>query len=384
MGVNRGVETYLPNVGLMPYYKQGSSNGCGTTSLAMTMTYLGVPETKDQIDSVIRRWDIFTSPEDMMDFARSKGLQAQGYNNGQWSDIESHIPLGQPCITVINADYGYPDNSTISGLHYVVITGFGIDSVNGQRYAIFHDPNWSTGDMYLYESQFVTMGNNVGWGFHDYYMAFATFASELPPGNDDGIQGVLGTLEGVTNITNGLANITQPTSVGGFFQGIVQFVGGVVETIGSGVGALIQVAGQWVSGVVKGIPVLANLIQPIGDLINGVGAILGDVFNGVGNVITDLGTALGNAINDIGKGLTGIVRGLGSAFGSLFKGNIAGFVGGIASAIGSILSGIASAIGDVLSGIGNAVSDAVNAVGNAIGDAASAVGNAISDFFSGW
>jgi hypothetical protein len=384
MGVNRGAETYLPNVGLMPYFQQGTSNGCGTTALAMTMTYLGVPETKDEIDAVIRRWDIYTSPEDMMNFARSKGLQAQGYNNGNWSDIESHIPLGQPCITTINADYGYPDGTTISGLHYVVISGFGIDSVNGQRYAIFHDPNWSKGDMYLYESQFVTMGNNVGWGFHDYYMAFGTFASEMPPGNANGIQGVLGTLEGVTNITNGLANVFQPTSIGGFFQGIVQFAGGVIETVGSGIGGLIQIGGQWISGVVKGIPVVANLIQPIGDIINGAGAIIGDVFNGIGSIITDIGNGLGAAINNLIGGFKGALRGLGSAFGSLAKGNIAGFVGGIASAIGSVLSGVANSIGSVLSSIGSAVGDAVNAVGNAISDAASAVGNAVSDFFSGW
>jgi len=81
---NPASETQLPNVANMPFFQQGSSNGCGTTSLAMVMTYLGVPETKAQIDAVIRQLDIFTSPEDMTAFATSHGLQAQGYNNGAW------------------------------------------------------------------------------------------------------------------------------------------------------------------------------------------------------------------------------------------------------------------------------------------------------------
>lgn len=385
MGVTRDSlsETQLPNVGNMPFDPQGTSNGCGTTSLAMTMTYLGVPETKDQIDAVIRQLDIFSSPEDLMGFATSHGLQAQGYNNGAWENIESCIPLGQPCICLINASYTYPDNSTISGFHYVVITGFGIDPVVNQRYAIFHDPNFGS-EMVLYESQFIQMGNAMGWGFHDYYMAFATFATELPPGNNDGIQGVLGTLEGVTNITNGLGNIFHPGSVGSVFHGIFQFAGGIVETIGSGIGGLLQVGGQWLTGVVSKVPVLRNIVQPIGDLINGVGAVLGDLFNGVGSVINDVGLGLEGVVNSIVDGVAGVVKNIVGAFGALADGNIAGFFEGIGSAIGSAVTAVAGVVTSVVSAVGNAVGDAASAVGNAIGDAASAVGNAVSNFFSGW
>lgn len=385
MGVTRNPlsETQLPNVINMPFDQQGTSNGCGTTSLAMTMTYLGVPETKDQIDAVIRQLDIFSSPEDLMGFATSNGLQAQGYNDGAWENIESCIPLGQPCICLINADYSYPDGSDISGFHYVVITGFGIDPTNEERYAIFHDPNFGS-DMVLYESLFVQMGDNMGWGFHDYYMAFATYATELPPGNDDGIQGVLGTLEGVTNITNGLGNTFHPGSVGSVFHGVFQIVGGVVETIGSGIGGLLQIGGQWLSGVVSGIPVLRNIVQPIGDVIDGVGAIWGDVFNGIGSIINDVGVGIGGFVNAIVGGVVSVARNIGAAFGALAKGNIGGFFEGIGSAIGSVVTAVANAVISVVTAIGNVVSDAVSAVGNAISDAASAVGNAISSFFSGW
>jgi len=394
MAVTRNIatETQLPNVSNMPFYLQGTSNGCGTTSLAMTMTYLGVPETKDQIDAVIRQINIFSSPDDMMDFATSHGLQAQGYNNGSWENIESCIPLGQPCICLINANYTYPDGSDINGFHYVAITGFGVDPTNNQRYAILHDPNWPPAntswspDMVLYESQLVQMGDSIGWGFQDYYMTFANFASgaPLPPGNDDGIQGTLGALEGVTNITNGLGNIFHPSSVGSVFHGIFQVVGGIVGGIGSAVGGLLQVAGQWLTGVVKGVPVLRNIVQPIGDIIDGVGAVLGDVFNGIGSIIDDVGEGIAGVVNAIVNGVVAVGRSLGAAVAALGRGNIAGFVEGVGAAVVAVVSAAANAVTSVVSAVGNAVSDAASAVGNAVSDAANAVGNAVSNFFSGW
>ena len=60
---------------------------------------------------------------------------------------------------------------------------------------------------------------------------FATFGEEpLPPGNDQGIEGVLGTLEGVTNITNGIMNVIQPSSPGSIVHGLGQFAGGIVAS----------------------------------------------------------------------------------------------------------------------------------------------------------
>jgi hypothetical protein len=387
MGVTRNTatETFLPNVATMPYLDEGSANACGTTSLAMTMSYLGVPETKDQIDDVIRRMDIFTAPDDMVSFASSKGLLAQGYNNGLWENIETHIGLGQPCIPLIEAVYDYPGGKTaVDGLHYVVITGYGNDLINNQRYAIFHDPNYTTADMVLYESQFVSMGNEVHWGFHDYYMSFSTFGNPLPSGNDNGIQGTLGALEGVTNLTNGLKNIYSPTSVGSVVQGLFQIVGGIVGGLVAALGGLIQVVGQWLTGLVKGIPVLSNIVQPIGDLINGLGAVLGDLGLGVINVIVAVGVGLGNIVNDVVNGFKGAGKNLWGAFGSLFKGNFKAFFEGLGKAIVSLVAAVGNVLVDAVETVASIVADAATSVADAIGDAASAVGNAVSDFFSGW
>jgi hypothetical protein len=374
-------EELLPDIASMPFDLQGSANACGTTSLAMVMTYLGVPETTEAIDAVIRRLNIFSSPEDLMGFARDNGLQAQGYNHGTWPYIEQDAVIGAPCILLIEADYSYPDSTSVSGLHYVVVTGHGVDPVNGKRYAVLHDPNYGS-DMVLYEADLITMGNNVGWGFADYYMAFAApSAAPLAPGNSAGIQGALGALEGVTNITNGLSAVIGAASAGAVVQGVVQVIGGVVEGVICGIGGLIQVAGQWLTGVAAGVPVLGNILQPIGQIINGIGAVIGDLGNGIGDVITDLGAGLGQAINDFVNGLARVGGSLDAALGSLLKGDFGGFLTGLGDALGGLAQALGSAVSDAANAVGSAISDAANAVGNAVSDAADAVGNAISDLF---
>ncbi len=344
-----GGERYLPHVGTMPYLDQGSANACGTTCLAMAMTYLGVPRTHEQIDSDIRRWDTFSSPNDLIDYARRRGLKAEGYNRGTWQDVKAHIDQGHPCICVIQADYTYPPphGGNLNGLHYVVITGYGRARKTDAEFAVFHDPNvgndpvTGTGgfDMEAFLNDFDGLWDNVGWGFHNYYIALADKKSRLPAGNDDGIEGVLGTLDGVTNITNGLDRMwtIDPRQ---FVHGLLQFAGGVIQTVVCGIGALIQLGGQWLKGIVDNVPVLRNIVQPIGDLLNGVGAVLGDLGSAIGNVFADAGAFVED----------------------LFSGNLAG----------------------AASDVGNAITDAASGIANAVSDAASAVGNAVSDFFSGW
>jgi len=338
----------LPNVGNMPYFDQGTANACGTTSLAMIMSYLGVPETKDQIDAEIRRWNTFTSPEDLVDFARSKGLEAEGYNNGSWEDVKSQIDQGHPVQCMIQADYDYGDGTAIHGQHYVAITGYGTDPTTGEEYVTFHDPNKGVGDpntptphdIKMPLSKFKEMWGGIGFGFKNYYVAYGPPGSNLPSGNDNGVEGQLGALDGVTNITNGLDRIGSPDSVGDFIHGLFEFPSGVAQTVLCGIGGVLQLGGQWLNNAVDGIPVVQNVVKPIGDVINGAGAVVGDVFNGICSGVDDIG----------------------SAFGNLADGNF----------------------GDFASDMGDAVVDTAGGVVNAIGDAASAVGDAVTDFFSGW
>jgi predicted double-glycine peptidase len=336
-------ETSLPDIGNMPFLIQ-DGNSCGTTTLAKIMSYLGVPMTQDDIDAVIRRLNTFTAPDDMIEFARDHGLEAEGYNNGTWEEVKSMIDAGFPVQAMVNGDdsvavNGGSESFSVDGLHYIAITGYGTDPATGEEYVIYQDPNRGT-EQRMSVADFEKMWSDVPGGFENYFVAYGPKGADLPPGRDDGIESTLGVLNGVTNITNGLDRIFSPDSFGDFIHGIPQFAGGLVQTVGSFVGGLAQLGAGWLNNAVEGIPVLENFVQPIGDLVNGVGAVIGDVFNGIGEAVDSLG----------------------GAFGSLFEGDLGGFVEGVGDAVGDVVGGVA----------------------DAVGDAVGAVGDAISDIFSGW
>jgi hypothetical protein len=316
----------------MPYYDQGDTNGCGTTSLAMIMTYLGVTMTQADIDKVIRRMNTFSSPNDLIEFARDHGLEAEGYNNGTWEEVKSMIDKGYPVQALIQSDTSL--GGSANGQHYIAITGYETDPVTGEEFVIYHDPNL-TSEQRVSVENFKKMWGDVGFGFENYFIAYGPEGADLPPGRNDGIEGVLGTLDGVTNITNGLNRLYSPDSFGSFIHGIPQFIGGIVQTIGAGVGSLLQLGAGWVNDKVEGIPVLENIVQPIGDIVNGVGAAVGSLFNGIGEAADSIG----------------------GAFESLFEGDFGGFFEGVGDAVGDVVGGAVDAVGDVIEGVGEAVSD---------------------------
>jgi hypothetical protein len=333
----------IPDPGSMPYYRQ-QGNACGTTTLAEIMSYLGVPMTQQDVDSVIRRMNTFTAPEDMIDFARQHGLEAEGYNHGSWDEVKAMIDAHCPVQAMVNGDSSVPvnggtSNFSVDGLHYIAITGYGTDPKTGEDYVIYHDPN-RTDEQRMSVKDFEKMWSDVPGGFDNYFIGYGHEGANLPPGRDDGIESTQGVLNGVTNVTNGLDRIFSPDSFGSFLHGIPEFFGGAVQTVGSFFGGLAQLGAGWLNNAVDGIPVLQNIVQPFGDLLNGAGAVVGDLFNG-----------FGEAADNVGK-----------AFEDVCNGNF----------------------GCALDDVGNAIGDAASAVGNAVSDAASAVGDAISDVFSGW
>jgi hypothetical protein len=335
--------TTLPNVDNMPFYVQ-RDNSCGTTTLAEIMSYLGVPMTQADVDNGIRRLNTFTAPEDMINFAREHGLEAEGYNNGTWDQVKSMIDAGHPVQALVEGDDSVSvmngtssGNFSVSGLHYIAITGYGTDPATGEQFVTYHDPNRSS-EQRMSVSDFEKMWSGVPGGFNDYFLAYGAPGSNLPPGNSDGIQGTLGALSGVTNITNGIDRVISPDSFGGLLHGVADVFGGIPQAIGCGIGAGLQIGAQWLNNEVKGIPILQNIVQPFGDIVNGAGAAIGDLCNG-----------FGEAWDSFGGGLE-----------DLCNGNLGGFAEGVGNAAGDLVSGAASAVKDAVSAFGDAVSDCLS------------------------
>ena len=92
----------------MPDYYQGQTNGCGTTSLAMIMSYLGIPETQGDIDGAIRRMDIFTSPTDILDFARIEmnHFDPERCHDPLAREARARVAVDRHVIDVVEADAG--------------------------------------------------------------------------------------------------------------------------------------------------------------------------------------------------------------------------------------------------------------------------------------
>ena len=331
MAIRFGGTTEIPNEDSMPFYNQGSTNGCGTTSLAMIMTYLtGQPITQGDIDKAIRRMDVFTSPGDLLEFARDKGLAAEGYNNGTWEEMKGFIDQGLPCQALISAD----GSSNPGSMHYIAITGYGTDPATGKEFVTFHDPaTGAEGKLGL--DEFKQKWSAPPLGFENYFNVYGPPGTDLPSSRFDGIEGTMAAAEGIANLTNNLNRLYSPDSVGSFAHGLIGFPGGILQTVVGGIGAGISLGGQALNDVVEGIPVVENLVQPFGDIVNGVGAAIGDIGNG-----------FGEAFDSWGQG-----------FEDLFSGDVGGFFSGLGEGFVDIGSGIVDGVGDFFSGVGDAVSD---------------------------
>jgi len=322
--------TLLPNIQNMPFYIQ-QGNACGTTTLAEIMTYLGKTMTQSDIDKAIRRDDTFTAPEDMIQFARDNGLEAEEYNNGTWDQVKHQIDAGHAVQALVEGDSSVPvmngasnGNFSVSGLHYIAITGYGTDPSSGEDYVVYHDPIRGT-EQRMSVSDFEKMWANVPGGYHNYYQAYGATGSNLPEGTDSifnsansGIQGTQGTLNGVANILNGWDRWAGPgNQLPSFLHGVSEVAGGIPQTVMCGIGAGLQIGSSWLQSKVSGVPVLQNLVLPITDVVGGAGAALADVGNGIGESMDDVGSSLedlahgdgrkaldklGDAAEDLGSG----------------------------------------------------------------------------------
>jgi hypothetical protein len=329
--------TTLPDLNKMPFYVQ-QGNACGTTTLAEIMTYLGVNMDQAGADNAIRRLNTFTAPDDMIDFARSKGLKAEGYNNGSWDEVKAMIDSGHPVQAMVDGSKSVVvngnDHFSVDGLHYIAITGHGTDPATGEEYVTYHDPNRAT-DQRMSVSGFEKMWAATPGGYNNYFIAYGSKDSNLPPGRDDGIEGAQGALNGVTNITNGIDRITDPDSFGGFMHGLTEVYGGINQTFFCGIGGGLQIGAHWLNDEVKDVPVLRNLVQPFGDIVGGVGATMGDLFNGVGESWDDLG----------------------SSFEDLCNGDLEGFASNLGDSVVDLGSGAVDAVGDAAGAVGDAIED---------------------------
>ncbi|MDB5096480.1 MAG: hypothetical protein JWM80_901 [Cyanobacteria bacterium RYN_339] len=107
-------------------YTDGKSNGCGTTTLGMVLSYLkGKPGAynRAKIDGDIRRQDMPSSPYNLADYARAQGMRTATRNNANLDDLTKLVDQGAPVLTMID-----PSDPGDLVLHYVAVTGYTRDA----------------------------------------------------------------------------------------------------------------------------------------------------------------------------------------------------------------------------------------------------------------
>lgn len=142
--INTSDTLELNNSGIIQGFKidnQGSTNACGTTSLAAVLRYYGY-SVKDhwEIDKTIRstRFDFFTTPHGIIDYANSKGLRTGLKLNSNLKDLANMIDQGVPVMVLTDST---PENKTDFYLHWQVVTGYKKDRTGNIDKLIIADPS---------------------------------------------------------------------------------------------------------------------------------------------------------------------------------------------------------------------------------------------------
>ncbi|HUL64895.1 MAG TPA: C39 family peptidase [Burkholderiaceae bacterium] len=350
----------------MPPVYQGDSNACGSSSLTMIMNYLGVPVTRQDIDSEIRRVDQGLPPQPMIDYAREHGLEAEFYNNGSWDELKGFINRGIPVQAQINTEA----DGAKTHMHWVAVVGFRTDPKTGEeQIGVRNSAKPYKGEVqWMSRAEFEKKWTHPldGAGYDNSFIAYAPAGTDLPPSRWDGVEGLSAMNDGAWHIANNWDRIFDPDNFGSFVHGVIGFPGGVVQTIGGAFGFGIQTAGAWLDQKVGDVPVLGWFARPVGKVLEGFGAGIGNFFGGIGDGINCIGGAFENLFNG----------NVGGFFGGLYNAG-SKFVGGFFGAVGSVASGFVGAAGSVVDTVG----DGVKAVGGAISDGVSAVGDFVSSIF---
>ncbi|MGC4116759.1 MAG: C39 family peptidase [Myxococcales bacterium] len=118
---------------------QGNTNSCGTTSLAMMMSFWkGKPGavTHNMIDQSIRYFDGPTAPTNIVSYLKSQGFRAEAKNNASVADLTKYLDQGVPVQVLYNPS---ADPSDVY-LHYVDVVDYKKDAQGNVTSVKIADP----------------------------------------------------------------------------------------------------------------------------------------------------------------------------------------------------------------------------------------------------
>ena len=314
LGLGREKEAFRTFGMEMPQHVQGAENSCGTTSLAMSMAYLGVPADFRIIDRSLRMFDpdagAGTAPGDMVEFARRSGLQAEQYNDGSLEQLVSHVRGGRPVTVLLNYEY-----ATSGMAHYLNVIGFERDTAGEIEDVVMLNP-WGQVDR-LSLKDFMAQWSNVSVAREGVMAALPTFnrlmvvldRPENPPLPKPNMSAALKAsttntmMNGVSGLSAGIETKKRGEAVAGGAQlvgaSINTIVGGTSYIIGNIVGQNIERGGELLLDAGNEM-LQGNLAEKVGGFFS---LIFGGVLKGLGTLLGWMGGALAGLSRFIAKPL---------------------------------------------------------------------------------
>lgn len=139
LGTGRPIQTEsgLESIGDLP---RGGilaqvGNSCGTCSLSAVMRFFGTEITPEEIDREIRRFNIYTSPDLLVWYARRKGYASAFLNHTSREELMYYLDIGVPVILLVDTRPGEPYNPF--HFHYVVALSYR-EAGDGFRLGIYN------------------------------------------------------------------------------------------------------------------------------------------------------------------------------------------------------------------------------------------------------
>lgn len=276
------------------------SNACGTTSQASILSYWGngTPAyTHQQADAKIRTGDMFSAPDDLVRYARSRGFRAAMKTDAGLGDIKAMLDQGVPVQVLID-----PGSKSDFNQHYIAVTGYKTDASGKIAGLNITDP--AGGSKYTMPvEEFMDKWSNLKMG--GVYTGMSRVMMTYVPQGNFPITGPDGKARKASDInlpSNGLLDFISDSQPG--------------RVMGN---AIVNIVNGWNQD--KPAKILGGVVQGVGAIAGNLNAIPGNYIHKGGNAIADWGSSqiakpgifnkvAGGAAGLYGKGVSVIGKGI--------------------------------------------------------------------------